>query len=216
MIRERVRRLLSQIPSSVAVVAATKKRKPEAINEAIDAGIKIIGENYVQEAERKYEIIGKSVAWHFIGHLQRNKVKKAVRLFDVIATLDSVELAHLIDRESQRCNKIMSTMIEVNAASEPQKTGIVPGDLETFVDKVIAFKHIRLIGLMTMGPLLDDGQHLRPYFRKTKQLFDAIKARYRDRLDLKYLSMGMSTSYRAAIEEGATMIRLGEIIFGPR
>lgn len=216
MIKSNVKMILNEIPSTVEVLAATKTIGCDRIIEAISAGIKIIGENYVQEAERKYEVIKGGVNWHLIGHLQKNKVKRAVRIFDVIQTLDSSELAYLINRECQHLDKIMPVMIEVNIAKESQKTGILPGDLETFIDEIVKFKNISFIGLMAMGPILDNLEAIRPYFRTAKQLFCRIRDIYGEKGEWKYLSMGMSDTYRIAIEEGANIVRIGTAIFGPR
>lgn len=216
MIKRNIERIFKEIPEYVKVVAATKKRLPEEIQEAINAGIRIVGENYVQEAEKKLEVIGRKVEWHLIGHLQKNKVKKAIKIFDVIQTLDSLELAMLVDRECKKLNKIMLAMVEVNIAKEPQKAGVFPEDLEGLVKEVSKLENIKLAGLMTMGPYSENPEGLRPYFRKTKTLFEKIKNSYKNLLDWKYLSMGMSSSYKVAIEEGANMIRLGTAIFGPR
>jgi len=221
MIKEKVKELFSRIPSYVEVVVAAKKRSPQDIKEVIEAGIEIIGENYVQEAERKkvaLSFLDKKISWHLIGHLQKNKVKKAVKIFDLIQTLDSTELAELIDRECKKLNKVMPVMIEINIASEPQKSGVLPEDIVKFIDKFLKedFKYIKLTGLMTMGPFLKDREKLRPYFRKTKEIFEEIKNKYKELEELKYLSMGMSDSFSVAIEEGANMIRIGRFIFGAR
>ena len=218
MIKEKVKELFSRIPSYVEVVVAAKKRSPQDIKEAIEAGIEIIGENYVQEAERKkvaLAFLDKKISWHLIGHLQKNKVKKAVKIFDLIQTLDSTELAELIDRECKKLNKVMPVMIEINIASEPQKSGVLPEDIVKFIDKFLKedFKYIKLTGLMTMGPFLKDREKLRPYFRKTKEIFEEIKNKYKELEELKYLSMGMSDDFHIALEEGSNMLRLGRIIF---
>ncbi len=215
MIEENVARLLRELPQNVLLCAATKGRTPQEILRAIDSGVKIIGENYIQEAEKKYKIIGKKASWHLIGHLQKNKVKKAVRLFDMIQTLDSVELACLIDKECQKIRKTMPVLIEINIAKEPQKAGIFPEDLDSFVKEIIDLKNIKIMGLMTMGPLLENPQDIRPYFKKTRKLFEEIKSKYK-KLDWKYLSMGMSQTYKIAIQEGANIVRIGTAIFGER
>jgi hypothetical protein len=216
MIKENVKKILKDLPEGVKLVAATKKRTVAQIKEAIEAGIEIVGENYVKEAQSKFKIIGKNVKWHLIGHLQKNKVKKAVKIFDMIETLDSFELAQLIDKECRKINKIMPVLIEINIAKEPQKSGIFPQRLEELIEKIIHFKNLKLVGLMTMGPLLDDPQKIRPFFKKTKEIFDKIKNLYQDKLDFKYLSMGMSDTYKVAIQEGANIVRIGTAIFGPR
>jgi hypothetical protein len=216
MIKENVKRILKEIPPGVKLVAATKKRTPDQIKEAIEAGIEIVGENYVKEAQSKFRIIGKRVKWHLIGHLQKNKVKKAIKIFDMIQTLDSFELAYLINKECEKINKVMPVLIEINIAKESQKSGVYPNQVEELTEKIIDFKNIKIEGLMTMGPLVEEPQRIRPFFKKTKEIFDKIKKSYQDKLDFKYLSMGMSDTYKIAIEEGANIVRVGRAIFGPR
>ena len=216
MIRENVKKILDELPDGVLLVAAAKTRTPEEILEAIEAGIQIIGENYVQEAERAYEVIGNRVKWHMIGHLQRNKVKKAVRIFDMIETVDSIGLAKEIDKQCKKIGKIMPVLVEINSGEEPQKSGVMPDEAIDLVKEISKFENIKVEGLMTMGPLLDDPEELRPYFRKTKELFEKIKEMNIPNVEMKYLSMGMSDSYKVAIEEGANIVRIGTKIFGPR
>ncbi len=212
MIKNNVQKVLSELPGHVELVAAAKGRSVEEILEAIDGGVKIVGENYTQEAEKKFSIIGRKVKWHFIGHLQKNKVKKAVRIFDMIETVDSVEIAAAIDKSCAEIEKVMPVLIEVNSGKEKNKSGILPQDLENLIKDISGFKNIKLSGLMTMGPLLKNPEDYRPYFRDTKKLFDRIKINH----DIKYLSMGMSGSYHIAIQEGANLVRIGTAIFGPR
>lgn len=209
MIQSRVQKILEGIPESVQVVAATKQRNPQEVLEVIDAGIRIIGENYVSEARQKFELIGNRVDWHLIGHLQKNKVKKAVRIFDVIETIDSFELAELVDKECLSAGKIMPIFIEVNIAAESQKSGVMPENISMMVERISRLKNIKLAGLMTMGPVCEDAQFLRPYFKKTRELFEENKPL----AGWTYLSMGMSYSYKIAIEEGANIVRLGRVIF---
>ncbi|MFC2079631.1 YggS family pyridoxal phosphate-dependent enzyme [Candidatus Bipolaricaulota bacterium] len=156
------------------------------------------------------------LAWHMIGHLQRNKVKEAVRLFDLIQTVDSLRLAKAIDRACEEMGCIMPILIEVNAAREPQKSGVLPEAVINFVNQVAQLESVHVRGLMTMGPFVDDPEQLRPIFRETKVLFDRIASEGIPSVSMDVLSMGMSDSYVVAIEEGATMIRLGTTIFGPR
>lgn len=215
MIQEKVKKILEELPTGVKLVAATKGRNINQIEKAIAAGIKIIGENYIQEAKRKFQIINHQVKWHFIGHLQKNKVREAVELFEMIETLDSIELAKILDQESKKINKMMPVLIEVNSASEPQKYGILPGSVDDFVKEILKFKNLKLMGLMTMGPLIKNPEEIRPFFKKTKEIFDQIKNIYQDKLNWDCLSMGMSDSYRIALEEGANLIRIGSAIFGP-
>ena len=216
MIKQQVKKILNEIPSHVKVVAAAKQRNTSEILEAIDAGIEIIGDNYIQEAESKYHAINKKAKYHFIGHLQKNKVKRALKIFDLIETLDSLEIAEIINKECQKVDKILPVMIEVNIARESQKNGILPEDLEEFITQIIKLKNIKLVGLMTMGSFRNNPESLRPQFKEAKRLFDKIKEIYQKELGLKYLSMGMSSSYKIAIQEGANIIRLGTILFGPR
>ncbi len=215
MIRENVKRILKEIPPQIILEAATKSRSILEIEEAIQAGIKVVGENYVKEAEEKIKVIGDKVSWHLIGHLQKNKVKKAVRIFNMIETLDSLELAHLLNKECQKVGKIMPVLIEINIAKENQKTGLYPEEVKNLVKEVIKLKNIKLEGLMTMGPLSKSAQELRMYFKKTKEIFETLKCLYKN-VEWKYLSMGMSSSYKIAIEEGANIIRVGTAIFGER
>jgi pyridoxal phosphate enzyme (YggS family) len=216
MIKEKVEKILNELPEGVQLVGAGKTRSPEEIKEAIQAGIRIIGENYVQEAEYAYQEIGPSVKWHMIGHLQSNKAKKAVRLFDMIETVDSVKLARAIDKACSNIDKIMSVLIEINSGEEPQKAGVLPEDAVSLIREIAVFKNIRIMGLMTMGPFSGDPEDARPYFIKTKRLFDEIRGMGIPGVEMRHLSMGMSNSYRVAIEEGANMIRIGTIIFGER
>jgi len=215
-IQENVRALLREVPPSVKIVAAAKSRSAEEIAEAVKAGITLIGQNYVQEAACLCGKIAGNVQWHCIGHLQRNKVKKAVALFDAIETVDSVSLAQEIDKEAAAVDKIMPVYIEVNSAAEPQKSGVLPEKAEELIRSVHLLSHIRVAGLMTMGPAAKTGEALRPYFRKTKEVFDHIRSLSLPHVVLDELSMGMSDSYTVAIEEGATMVRIGTKIFGPR
>jgi pyridoxal phosphate enzyme (YggS family) len=216
MIKENVQKLLAELPEGVELEAACKGRTPGEILEAIEAGIKIIGENYVQEGEAAFETIGRKARWHFIGHLQKNKVKKAVRLFDMIETVDSFELAEEINRASLKENKIMQVLIEVNSGKERQKSGIFPEEAECLARRLSELDNIKVLGLMTMGPMAGDSEDARPYFVVTKNIFANIKGMGLPNIEMKYLSMGMSNSYKVAIEEGANIIRLGTAIFGSR
>ncbi len=215
IIAENVKRILSELPEGVILVGAAKTRTPEEILEATEAGLKIVGENYVQEAERAYNVVGNRVKWHMIGHLQRNKVKKAIKIFDMIETVDSVRLAKEIDKQCKKIGKIMPVLIEINSAKEEQKSGVMPEDALSIVQDISRFENIKIMGLMTMGPFLEDPEDLRPYFRLTKELFEKIRIGI-DGVEMKYLSMGMSDSYRVAIEEGANMVRIGTLLFGKR
>ncbi|OGO18363.1 MAG: YggS family pyridoxal phosphate enzyme [Chloroflexi bacterium RBG_16_50_11] len=215
-IAENVRQLLAELPAGVQLVAAAKTRKPSEIMEAVEAGIRIIGENYVQEAEEAYQTIGKRVEWHCIGHLQKNKVKRAVELFDMIETVDSIEIAREIDKRCGQIGKTMPVLIEINSGREVQKAGVYPEKAEELITATADLKNIRVMGLMTMGPLTAQAEELRPHFRETKSLFDRMKELALPNMEMKFLSMGMTDSYKMALEEGANMIRIGSRIFGQR
>jgi pyridoxal phosphate enzyme (YggS family) len=216
MIKENLKKILEELPEGVDLVGAAKTRTPDEVLEAIDAGLKIIGENYVQEAEKAFEAVGAKVRWHLIGHLQSNKAKKAVKIFDVIETVDSMKLARAIDKACQNMGKVMQVLIEVNSGEEPQKAGVMPEDGISLARDMSGLKNIKIMGLMTMGPFAGDPEDARPYFHKTRKLFEEIKALNLPGVEMKYLSMGMSNSYRVALEEGANMVRIGTKLFGER
>ncbi|MBE9512566.1 MAG: YggS family pyridoxal phosphate-dependent enzyme [Chloroflexi bacterium] len=215
-IRENVKLILSELPDGVELVAAAKTRQPEEILEAVDAGVKIIGENYVQEAERAYQAIGNKARWHFIGHLQKNKVKKAVGLFDMVETVDSVEIAREIDKRCTQIGKIMPILIEINSGREDQKSGVFPEKAGELIEEVSTYQNIRIMGLMTMGPFGGNPEDSRPYFVETKKLFEKIRKLNLPSVEMRYLSMGMTNSYKIAIEEGTNMVRIGTKLFGER
>ena len=216
MIKENIQKILEELPEGVELVAAAKDRSTGEVEEAIEAGVRIIGENYLKEAQGKFTVLGNRAKWHFIGHLQKNKVKRAVKIFDMIETLDSLVLAEILDKECKKINKVMPVLIEVNSAGEAQKQGVLFEEVEVLLGEILQFDNLKPKGLMTMGPWLNNPQELRPFFKKTKDLFDTIKNNYGEKLEWTYLSMGMSTSYRIAIEEGANLVRVGTAIFGER
>jgi pyridoxal phosphate enzyme (YggS family) len=216
MIEDNVKRILRELPEGVHLVGAAKTRSPEEIIEAVEAGLEIVGENYVQEAERAHEIIGRKVKWHMIGHLQTNKVKKAAQLFDMIETVDSMKLAGAIDKACENLDRIMPVLIEINSGEEPQKTGVMPDDVLPLIKEMAGLEHIRVMGLMTMGPFSGDPEKARPYFKKSRETFEKVKKTDMAAVEMKYLSMGMSNSYAVAIEEGANMVRIGTQLFGER
>jgi pyridoxal phosphate enzyme (YggS family) len=215
-IAENVRTLLADLPPGVELVAAVKTRTPEEILEAVGAGIKAVGENYVQEAAAAIAVVGRGVRWHFIGHLQTNKVKKAVEIFDLIETVDSVELAGEIDKRAAEAGKVMPVLVEINSGRERQKAGVMPEEAEALVREIAPFKNIRVEGLMTMGPFEGNPEDARPYFRETKRTLENLKALSIPGIEMHRLSMGMTNSFKVAVEEGATMVRIGTLIFGPR
>ena len=216
-ISERARQVLAEIPPGVAVVAAAKTRTPEEIRAVLSAGITVIGENYVQEAAAAQAAVGRAAAeWHLIGHLQRNKAKDAVRLFDLIHTVDSERLGEALDAASRAVGRVTPVLIEVNSAREPQKSGALPEDVPDLVRALDRLSSLRVAGLMTMGSLVADAEALRRAFRETRRLFDELRQIPFERAAMDILSMGMSDSYRIAIEEKATMVRIGTALFGPR
>jgi len=216
MIKENVSKILEELPEGVSLVGAAKTRTPQEVMEAVEAGLEIIGENYVQEAERAFEAVGGKAKWHMIGHLQSNKAKKAVTVFDLIETVDSIKLARAIDRACGNIDKIMPILMEINSGEESQKAGVMPEDAISLARDMSELNNIKLMGLMTMGPLAGDPEDSRPYFQKTKKLFEEIKAMGLPGIEMKYLSMGMSNSYKVALEEGANVVRIGTKLFGER
>ena len=211
-----VKRILEALPPGVILVAAAKMRTPEEVEEALRAGVTRVGHNYVQEAERMIPAIKEQVRWHMIGHLQKNKVKKAVRLFDMIETVDSWPLAELIDRRCAEIGKTMPVLVEVNVGREASKTGVLPEEVDDLVRRVSDLQHLHVQGLMTMGPRFGNPEGARPYFQATKAAFDRLARANLPNVEMRYLSMGMSNSYQVAIEEGANMVRLGTVLFGVR
>ena len=215
-ITQNIQQLLKELPPGVELVAAAKTRTPAEITEALNAGIKILGENYVQEAEQAYNAIGKLAQWHCIGHLQKNKVKKAVEIFDLIETVDTLDLAEEINKRCVQIGKIMPVLIEVNSGCEEQKAGAMPQNVIPLAQAVSGLANVRLVGLMTMGPAVGDPEDSRPYFVTTREVFDELKRLNIPNVQMKYLSMGMTNSYKVALQEGANMVRLGTLIFGER
>ena len=216
MIKHKGGQIISGLTTGVELGAAAKARQPEEILEEVEAGVKIIGENYVQEAERAYEAIGNRAKWHFIGHLQKNKVKKAVKIFDMIETVDSVGLAREIDKRCAPIGKVMPILIEINSGREKQKAGVFPEEAEQLIREISSYQNIRVMGLMTMGPFAGNPEDSRPYFVETKKIFERINQLGLPNVNMRYLSMGMTNSYKIAIEEGANMVRIGSKIFGER
>lgn len=215
-IEQKVKKLLSEIGPEVQLVVAAKNRTPAEVSECITAGARIIGQNYLQDARRAYQIIGEKAIWHFIGRLQRNKITRITSMFDMIETLDSLEMAALVNHECDERDRIMPILVEVNSGREAQKSGVMPEELENFIKRLASFDRIKVMGLMTMGPLSIEPEDYRPYFSLTRKLFEYIDELNLPGVQMKYLSMGMTDSYRVAIEEGANIVRIGSKIFGPR
>lgn len=215
-IRENSRKLLEELPDGVELVAAAKTRTADEVLAAVEAGIAIIGQNYIQEAEAIYPAIGNKARWHFIGHLQKNKVKKAVTIFDMIETVDSVDLAMEINKRCALVGKVMPVLIEINSGKEPQKAGVLPEKAEELIKAISGLANIKVMGLMTMGPRFGNPEDSRPYFITTRKIFKRIEALAIPNVEMKYLSMGMTNSYPVALEEGANLVRIGTRIFGER
>jgi len=215
--KQNIIKLLAELPDGVELVAAAKARTPEEILEAVEVGIKIIGENYVKDAKEAYEVVGKRVKWHFIGTLQKHNVRrKVLEIFDMIETVDSLDIAREIDKRCAQIGKIMPILIEVNSGREPQKSGVLPEDVERLVRGITNLGNIKMMGLMTMGPRFGNPEDSRPYFVETRKIFDKIKELGLPNVEMRYLSMGMTNSYKVALEEGANIIRIGTRIFGER
>jgi PLP dependent protein len=203
------------IPDNITIVAVTKQRTIEEIEEAVDAGITIVGENYVQEAMSKYRHI-EGLQWHIIGHLQRNKVKDVLKIFNCIQSVDSMRLAVEIDTQCAKLSKIMPILIEINIGGEESKYGIKTDEVLETVRQIARLPNLHIEGLMTLEPYFDDPKNARTYFKLMKQVFDGVKSQNIPNVDMKTLSMGISNSYEVAIEEGSNMIRIGTKLFGPR
>jgi len=217
LIERNVTQLLAEIPTGIQVVAAAKARTPEEVSEAVQAGIRIIGENYVKEAKQAHEHVGNRAHWHFIGTLRKHDVRKtALEIFDMIESVHSLEIAGEIERKCAEIGRIMPVLIELNSGREPQKSGVLPEDVEQLVREASALQNIKVMGLMTMGPWSGTPEDFRPYFAETRRAFERIKGLKLPNVEMKYLSMGMTNSYEVAIEEGANMIRIGTKIFGER
>ena len=216
MITENVQRLLHELPEGIQVLAAAKERTAGEISEAIRAGVGIIGENYLQDAQTVFPDVKEKVHWHFIGHLQTKKVKKVVEMFDMIESVHSLRLAQEIERCCAVRDKIMPVLIEVNSGKEEQKYGVNPEDAPGLIEEISSYSHIKIMGLMTMGPRFGNPEESRPYFQRTRKLFEQIKDLHLQNIEMKYLSMGMTNSYEVAIEEGANLVRIGTKLFGDR
>jgi len=219
-ISQRVKRLLSSVPANVSIVAAAKKRTAAEVQAAIQAGIRHVGHNYVQEGKQMLASLPaqerEAVTYHLIGHLQRNKALQAVQTFDVIQTIDSAALAIELEHHCLSLNKILPVLIEINSAREENKNGLLLEEAYLLAQTIQDLPHLRFEGLMTIGAWVEQPEKMRPYFRETRLLFEDLKKISTYAHSLRYLSMGMSDSYQIAIEEGANLIRLGTLIFGER
>lgn len=224
-IADNIRHVLDQVrasaervnrdPSEISLVAVTKTMPVEIIEQAVAAGLRVLGENRVQELNEKYSLLP-GVEWHLIGHLQSNKVKYIVDKIALLHSLDSFSLAEEINKRMVQLGSAMDVLVQVNIADESTKFGIKPEETEQFIDQIRFLPGIRIQGLMTIGPSAASEQEIRGVFRQLKLLADKVKAIDFPEVGMKHLSMGMSNDYRIAVEEGATLIRVGSTIFGQR
>jgi pyridoxal phosphate enzyme (YggS family) len=218
-VKERIAKAAARVgrdPERVTLVAVTKTMPVERIREAIDAGHRVFGENRVQEAQAKVQDLGRDVQWHLIGHLQRNKVKFVCDLFDLIESVDSLPLAQEINSRAARHGTVMPILIQVNIGDETTKSGVDVSETLALVQQVAALPHVGVRGLMCVPPAVEIAEHARPYFVQLRTLAEQIASEHIPNVAMAELSMGMSHDFEVAIEEGATMVRVGSAIFGPR
>jgi pyridoxal phosphate enzyme (YggS family) len=221
-IRSRIRKTAlgcGRDPDTVQLVAVSKRMPAEAVEAAEQCGQLLFGENYLQDAREKIQQLNPDLQWHFIGHLQSNKAKTAAELFQVIETVDRLKIARLLNKHAASLNKSIDILIQVNVGREPQKAGILPENAPTLLKEAQSFSNLNILGLMTMPPYGKQAEESRPWFRKLKQLADtcAEQGLFANNNDnAVQLSMGMSGDFTVAIEEGATLVRVGTAIFGQR
>ncbi|HAZ37927.1 MAG TPA: YggS family pyridoxal phosphate-dependent enzyme [Clostridiaceae bacterium] len=199
----------------ILLVAASKMQTADKIKEAQNCGLSVFGENKAQELLEKYPYID-NVKWHFIGHLQKNKVKSIIDKVELIHSVDSIELLEEIDKRSKSINKVMPVLIQINIGKEETKSGINEDEVDSFLEKAIEYKNIKISGFMAIPPKVENKEDSRVYFTRMKSLFDRVKDLKCPQLNIKYLSMGMTNDYEIAIEEGANIVRVGTGIFGER
>ena len=209
-------RRAANITDEVTLVAVTKNHPVEAMREAIDAGVTQIGENRIQEAEKKYPELDRDVTWHLIGHLQTNKAKFAVKYFSLIHSVDTPHLARAIDKEAGKIGKCQDILLQVNLAKEASKSGVYEEDLPPLIRLADELPHLHLVGLMCIAPNYKNVEACRPLFHRMREIFDRTKELPLKTSNIKYLSMGMTHDYTIAVEEGANIVRVGTAIFGPR
>jgi pyridoxal phosphate enzyme (YggS family) len=215
-VRERIERAAQKAgrdPKGIRLVAVSKTVDVARIKEAIEAGVSILGENYIQEAQKKIEDIGKPVSWHFIGHLQSNKARHAVRLFEMVHSVDSVSLAEELNRRAEQEGRVIQVMVEVNLSGEATKFGTDEEKVSNLARRIRDLNYLSLEGLMTMPPYFDSPESGRPYYTALRELKEKM---IKEGIPMKELSMGMSNDFEIAVEEGATYVRIGTAIFGPR
>jgi len=204
-------------PDSIRLVAVSKKMAASHVQEAIDGGQFLFGENYLQEAAQKKEELGDKASFHFIGHLQSNKAKLAARIFQMVETVDRYKLAAALDKELKLLGKSLDVLVQINIGEEPQKSGVLPCDAARLLSQLLPLSNLKVRGLMTIPPYTDDPEQTRPYFKALRLLSEEMKQKKCfSNNTLVELSMGMSSDYTIAIEEGATLIRIGTALFGNR
>ena len=214
---EKAAQTSGRLPDSIRLVAVSKTIPAKKVKEAMEAGVTLFGENYVQEAGVKFnELYEYHASWHFIGHLQSNKAKYAVRLFDLIHSVDSLKLARELNKQAKKVNKIQDVLIQVNMSGETSKSGIAPQDVASLIKEISSLENLTIKGLMTMPPFFNDPDTVRPYFSALRDLRDQLKKESPPNVTLAELSMGMTGDYEVAIAEGATLVRIGTAIFGKR
>lgn len=217
-VRERIEgaRARAGLTSDVTIVAVTKTRPPEVLEAAIEAGLCRFGENRVQELESKVGAVGRDRGeWHLIGHLQRNKVRQALPLFDLIHSIDSWRLAEALSREAERAGRVVEGLVQVNTSGEASKYGFAAAEAVAEVGRIVALPGLRITGVMTMAPFTADEPVLRRTFAGAREIFERCAGEYPE-FESRHLSMGMSNDFEVAVEEGSTMVRLGTILFGER
>jgi pyridoxal phosphate enzyme (YggS family) len=219
-VRERIRQAAETCgrdADSVRLVAVSKTIAAGTVKEAIEAGVKILGENYIQEAREKFNaLVHYPVSWHFIGHLQSNKAKYAVRLFDLIHSVDSVKLARELNKQAKKVDKIQQILVQVNISAEDTKSGTSAKEAPGLISEISRLENLSIRGLMTMPPYFYQPEKVKPFFAALRELRDQIKAKAPPNVSLEELSMGMTGDFEVAIQEGATLVRIGTAIFGER
>ncbi len=204
-------------PEDIHLVAVGKTQSVDRVREAIHAGAKIIGENYIQEARKKYEqLVDLDVQWHYIGHLQSNKAKFAVRMFNLIHSVDSIKLAAELDKQARKIGKRQNILVQVNIGDAPSKSGLTEKDAAKDIVRIAEMENLHLQGLMTMPPFFNDPEKARPYFAALRRLRDSLASNTVLTPDFRELSMGMTGDFEVAIHEGATLVRIGTALFGAR
>lgn len=204
-------------PDEITIIGVSKKQNIQTIYKGIQAGVKTLGENYIQEAVEKIKLINNaSLSWHFIGHLQSNKAKLAVKYFDLIHSVDTLKLAKEIDKQAEKISKIQTILIQINISEESSKSGIDSDKACKLAEEISLLKNIKVKGIMGMPPFTSDPEKARPFFKKLKKIKDDIEIQNFPLISMTHLSMGMSQDFNVAIEEGATMVRIGTKLFGQR